>query len=195
MYKIIKDLYYLYSKYEFEVFVVGVCVVILILAIFRRHEEGNWTSMNYISFFNNDINKKNIIVNNNDDIENVGYKKESRGETECRRVLEKIFKQRFIKSRPKFLNNPVTGGRYNLELDGYCELLKLAFEYNGRQHYEYTSYFHKNKEDFLNQKYRDVIKKSMCKDNGVNLIEVPYTVKIEDIEYYIIGKLEEMRYL
>ena len=195
MYKIIKNLYYIYSNYEFEVFIVGVCVVILILAIFRRNEEGKWTSMKYMSFFNNDINKKNITTNYKEEIENVGYKKESRGETECRRVLEKIFKRRFIKTRPNFLNNPVTGGKYNLEIDCYNDELRLGLEYNGRQHYEYSSHFHKNKEDFLNQKYRDVIKKSMCKDNDVNLIEVPYTVKIEDIEYYIIGKLEELRYL
>ena len=194
MYKIIKKLYYIYNKYEFEVFIVGVCIFILILSLFRRNEHGKWTSMKYISLFNDDINKKNIIMNNNE-IQNIGNKKDSRGEVECRRVLEKIFKKEFRKSRPKFLNNPVTGGRYNLEIDCYNDELRLGLEYNGRQHYEFISFFHKNKEDFLNQKYRDVIKKNMCKDNNVILIEVPYTIKIEDIEYYIIKKLKEIGYL
>ena len=194
MYKIIKKLYYIYNNYEFEVFIVGVCIFIFLLSLFRRNEQGKWTSMKYISLFNNDINKKNIIINNDEEIKNVGYKKESRGETECRRVLEKIFKKEFRKTRPKFLNNPVTGGKYNLEIDCYNEELRLGLEYNGRQHYEYSSFFHKNKEDFLNQKYRDIIKKNMCKDNNVILIEVPYTVKIEDIEYYIIKELKELGY-
>ena len=194
MYKILKNLYYIYTKYEFEVFIAGVCILILILSIFRRNEKGKWTSMKYISMFKNDINKKNN-TNNKEEIQNIGYKKESRGERECRRVLEKIFKREFIKSRPKFLNNPVTGGKYNLEIDCYNEELKLGLEYNGRQHYEYSSFFHKNKEDFLNQKYRDIIKKNMCKDNNVILIEVPYTVNIEDIEYYIVTKLQDIGYL
>ena len=194
MYEILKNLYYIYTKYEFEVFISGVCILILILAIFRRNEQGKWTSMKYISIFKNDINKKNDTINNQE-IQNTGYKKESRGERECKRVLEKIFKREFIKSRPKFLNNPVTGGKYNLEIDCYNEELKLGLEYNGRQHYEYSSFFHKNKEDFLNQKYRDIIKKNMCKDNNVILIEVPYTVNIEDIEYYIITKLKDIGYL
>ena len=115
-------------------------------------------------------------------------RKDSRGEIECRRVLEKIFKRPFNKIRPNFLNNPVTDGNYNLELDCYNDDLKIAVEYSGRQHYEYTPYFHKNKEAFYNQKYRDELKKRMCKDNGIILIEVPYTVKIENIEQFLVNK-------
>ena len=33
--------------------------------------------------------------------------------------------------------------QFNLELDGYCESRNLAFEYNGKQHYYHTKYFHK----------------------------------------------------
>ncbi len=49
-------------------------------------------------------------------------------ENKCRIILEDIFDKPFPKNR-KALN-------CRLELDGYCEELKLAFEYNGIQHYK-----------------------------------------------------------
>jgi hypothetical protein len=73
--------------------------------------------------------------------------------------------------------NPVTGSQYNLELDCYNESLRLAVEYQGEQHYKFIPYFHKNREAFLNQKYRDELKRMRCKELGITLIEVPYTEK------------------
>ena len=120
---------------------------------------------------------------------------DSKGEIECRRVLENMFRRSFKKYRPDFLNNPVTGGSFNMELDCYNPELKLAVEYSGKQHYEYVPYFHKNKEAFLNQKYRDELKRRMCKDNMITLIEVPYTVKLQDIEDYLSKKLLKHGYI
>lgn len=114
--------------------------------------------------------------------------RDSKGEIECRRVLENLFQKPFKKARPNMLRNPVTSdenSNNNLELDCYNEELKLAVEYNGVQHYTYTPFFHKNKETFQNQKYRDHIKREACKNSGIALIEVPYTVKIENIENFL----------
>ena len=112
-------------------------------------------------------------------------KGESKGETECKRVLEKIFNKPFNKVRPDFLRNQVTGNTNNLEIDCFNNELKIGLEYNGRQHYDFIPFFHRNKETFYNQKYRDELKRIKCRDNGILLIEVPYTIKIEDIEKYI----------
>ena len=109
--------------------------------------------------------------------------KESKGERASRAAAERIFGKSFIKVRPDFLRNVVTN--HNLELDVYNEELKLAIEYSGRQHYEFVPFFHKNYEAFLNQKYRDEMKKNKCKEQGIQLIEIPYTVKLEDIESFI----------
>ena len=118
-----------------------------------------------------------------------GPKGGSKGELECRRVLEKLFRQSFPSCRPNFLSNPVTGGGYNLEIDCFNEGLRLGVEYNGVQHYKFSPYFHNSKEAFMNQKYRDDMKRRMCKDNGIMLIEVPYTVKQQDIEAHLIREL------
>lgn len=107
--------------------------------------------------------------------------RESFGETECRRVAEKLTGKKFPKSRPDFLKNAITNS--NLELDCYCEELKLAIEYNGRQHYEYVPFFHASKDAFHNTKYRDDMKARLCKKNGIRLIIVPYDVK--DIESFL----------
>lgn len=107
---------------------------------------------------------------------------ESKGEKECRRVLEEYTGKPFPKARPDFLRNNVTGG-YNLELDCFNRDLMIAVEYNGEQHYKYIPYFHKTKDAFYNLKYRDDMKKRLCLENGIKLIIVPYTVK--DIKSYL----------
>lgn len=177
MLKKVKDIW---EKWGFEI-VLGLCVLfLLIYYLFRKGKKGSWS---------------NIVTYGPYKKKRKAPPKESKGELECRRVLEKIFKKPFPKIRPDFLRNPVTGGDHNLELDMYCPTLNLAVEYSGVQHYKYVPYFHKNKEAFHNQKYRDELKRRMCRDYGINLIEVPYTVKIDEIEKYLTRQLESLSYI
>jgi len=79
-----------------------------------------------------------------------------------------------------------------LELDGYCEKLKLAFEYQGMQHYEFIPFWHKTPEDFENQKKRDEQKRKECHKANIVLIEVPYTInKNNDTEDFLIEMLKK----
>jgi|SRR5690606_4226535 len=120
----------------------------------------------------------------------------SAGERECRKVLEKLFNKPFTCQRPSFLQNDVTSTsdkKNNLELDCYNEELALAVEYNGKQHYDYVPFFHKTRDAFYNQKYRDEIKRRLCKENNVTLIEVPYSVQLNDIEDYLTKTLKELK--
>ena len=96
----------------------------------------------------------------------------SKGERLCKRVIQRLFKRSFTKIRPDFLKDPTT--KRNLEIDLYNDSLKLDIEYNGIQHYEYTKRFHKTYSDFRRQQERDVLKKRLCKENGILLIVVPY---------------------
>ena len=174
-----------WNNHGFEIVIIGSFVFIAILAITRIGKKGSWSSSYYYgSDYRPDQQSKKQ-----------GPPKESSGERECRRVLQKIFNKPFNKCRPNFLSNPVTGDRFNLELDCYEHSLKLAIEYNGIQHYKYVPYFHKNKEAFYNQKYRDDMKRRICRENRVNLIEVPNTVDVNNIERFLIDKLKIIGYL
>lgn len=115
----------------------------------------------------------------------------SRGEMECKRAIEEITGEKFEKKRPDFLKNVVSNKK--LELDCYNEKLKIAVEYNGKQHYEYTPYFHKNKESFYNLRYRDEMKKKLCQENNVFLITVPYYIDLQDISKFISNELSKVR--
>jgi len=167
----------LWSKYGFEICVGIAIFVILIVALIRIGEKGTWSSS--IDRLTTSSSTKSVK----------GGSKDSKGETECRRVVENMFNKPFKKIRPNILSNPITGNN-NLEIDCYNDDLKIGIEYNGIQHYKYSPFFHKNKEAFYNQKYRDYMKRDLCEKNGILLIEVPYTVQVEDIENFLIEKLQ-----
>lgn len=174
-----------WENYSFEI-VCGLCIAfLLIFALYNKisGNKGSWS--NRYHRFDKDLEdiKKDKI---HPPRKTSGG--DSKGEIECRRVLENIFKMPFNKIRPSFLKNTVNDG-HNLELDMYNDELKLALEYDGIQHHKFVPFFHKTQQDFLIQKYKDDMKNRMCKDEGIYLIRVPYTIKIDDIENYIIKEL------
>jgi len=172
------------EQYTFEVVLVLCILFLLIGGIYHwfRGKKGSWSTHYFYD---------EMLIQRPQEKK----QKESKGETECRRVLESLFHRRFKKVRPQFLKNPVTGGTSNLELDCYNEELGIAVEYDGRQHAEYTPYFHKNKEAFYNQQYRDYMKQQMCKENNIKLIKVPHTVRIDKIEEFLIRELRTQNLL
>lgn len=107
------------------------------------------------------------------------------GERRCRFILETIFEKPFCKTR-----SVVVIADQRLELDMYNEELRIACEYNGIQHYICDpNYFHKYG-GFEEQRERDLVKRNFCLDNGIHLIEVPYTsVRFQDTVGFIISKL------
>ena len=74
----------------------------------------------------------------------------------------------FKKIRPNWLLNPETD--FALELDFYSEDLNVAFEVQGIQHYKHIEYFG-GLENFKKLQKRDELKRELCKDHGVTLIE------------------------
>ena len=103
----------------------------------------------------------------------------SMGEKFCCKAFEEFLgRQVMIHYRPAFLKNPYGRGKFkkNLELDMYDPISNIAIEYNGIQHYKYVPSMHGNLEGFEYQKVKDNFKIQRCKELGVNLIIVPYTV-------------------
>jgi len=99
----------------------------------------------------------------------------------CREFFETIFEKKFPKMHPDWLVNE-RGNR--IELDGYCEELRLAFEYQGSQHYNKSKVFISR--TFEEQQQVDCLKRKLCQENMITLIEVPYIIKFKDMEKYII---------
>lgn len=125
--------------------------------------------------------QKRTKVNDNED-RVITRQKCSKGERECRRVLEKIFQVPFPTVEPAWLINPPTGER--MEIDAYNKEIGIGLEYHGKQHYSQSS-FNQSDEEFASQNARDDMKFKLCQENGVYLITVPYTVPLSQIEEYI----------
>jgi hypothetical protein len=92
-----------------------------------------------------------------------------RSEEICRNFLEELFEYKFVKYRPSWLRN--NNGK-QLELDGYCKELNIAFEHNGIYHYKPIKYFNTNK-SLDNIKLNDKLKLRLCREHGVKLIVIP----------------------
>ena len=184
-----------FLKNHFYDILILISIIFIIFIVHKnlKTNKGTWAK-NYIylknkAFWGNVMANRKFNPNTNKEHSfNI-----SKGERECKLVLEDILKVPFKKVRPKFMFNEIT--KSNLELDLYNPNLKLACEYNGRQHYHFTPYFHKSKQHFYNQKYRDQIKRQLCLKNNIILIEVPYTIKINRIRDYLITELQKKNFL
>ncbi|NVM01175.1 MAG: zinc-ribbon domain-containing protein [Candidatus Helarchaeota archaeon] len=105
----------------------------------------------------------------------------------CRAFFEEIFRKKFHKEK-----NLDWLKEKRLHLDGYNEILKIAFETQGVQHFKFHSFFHNSdKEEFEKQIENDKYKKQLCEKNGIILIEVDYQVEFAKMEEYIRRKCLE----
>jgi hypothetical protein len=69
--------------------------------------------------------------------------------------------------------------RFDFRVDG------MLIEYQGEQHYRIGNYTKDqaiNERIFEDCKIKDQIKSAWCKDNGIKLISIPYTMKREEME-------------
>lgn len=133
------------------------------------------------------IKPKLILTSPRDNKQKPVLIRSSRGEAICRQTLEDYYGVPFPRVRPSFLRNPATG-RF-LELDCYNADLKIACEYNGIQHNVYPNWTGHSKEQFIEQAKRDQLKWELCHKEGVYLITVPHTIRVEHIPDYVISYL------
>jgi len=111
----------------------------------------------------------------------------NKSEEICRFYFEKIFNKQFPRVRPDFLLS--NKGR-NLELDGYCEDLGIAFEHNGIFHFKSVRGSQLNKTID-----RDTIKQKLCKKHGVKLITIPMLfekTKLENLQSFIFKECKKL---
>jgi hypothetical protein len=108
-------------------------------------------------------------------------------ESKVREIFESLTGKKFPSVRPQWLKNPDSKSNGLLQLDGYCEELKLAFEYDGEFHY--VPYWGTNTTSSLKAtQLRDKVKDTLCEAFGVSLIRIPYTEK-KNLENFIKSNL------
>lgn len=90
----------------------------------------------------------------------------------------------FERIRPEWLNG--------LELDGYNQELKLAFEYQGIQHFKHVPHFHREAGQFESQLARDSKKREYCTRMEIKLLEISYKIKSDNIRAAVRQMLSDM---
>lgn len=98
------------------------------------------------------------------------YCNESKGEKLVQKVLVHAFN---LELNNDFYHAYVLPNR--LHLDFYIPEYKLGIEYDGIQHYKPRTYFGGEKQ-FKIQQQRDLRKDRYCKEHGIKLIRIPYTI-------------------
>ena len=116
------------------------------------------------------------------------YCKESKGEKEVRRILEKYeiqFNEQHTFDDCKYIKK--------LRFDFYIEKYNIAIEYQGIQHYEPVRFRGSKNIDenleFEENVKRDKIKKDYCKKNNIKLLCIHYK-DYESIEEIILNELK-----
>jgi very-short-patch-repair endonuclease len=93
----------------------------------------------------------------------------------------------FFDTQKKFTDCTSKRGKYckKLPFDFYLPTFNSCIEYDGRQHFEPVY----GQENLEAQKVRDRLKDEYCKENGIKLIRIPYTIKMSEIESYLLQQL------
>jgi len=108
--------------------------------------------------------------------------------------FRKIFKRMFSTTP---LRQILPNFKGNMHFDGFSKIsinkktINLAFEYNGRQHYEFPNHFDSTYQKFLKRQKRDIKKIEICKQNNIILIIIPHTIKPEFRQQYIVKRFEQ----
>ncbi len=92
------------------------------------------------------------------------------------KLIKKMYKEYGVvyQHRPYYLKSS-TG--HQLSYDVYISSMKIAVEYQGKQHFEPVEYFG-GQEAFERQKIRDTEKAEISKENGIKLIYINYWEEI-----------------
>lgn len=108
-----------------------------------------------------------------------------KGERETRLTFENLTGRKFPKTRSAL--------GCQLELDGFCDEIGVAFEYQGIRHYEVIPNLPGSSAEALaDQQKRDIRKKELCDEKWITLIEIPWVMSREDRADFIRRELENL---
>lgn len=117
-------------------------------------------------------------------------------EEKCRQCIEFIFGQEFPNVWG-MIKNPKTNR--NMQFDGYNKNLKIAFEYQGEQHYSWENCIgkteEKKKQNFIKNVKNDEIKLNISKKANIKLIRIKYFEKYKEDREYLEHVIKELKLL
>lgn len=92
-------------------------------------------------------------------------------ETNMFNFIKKIYPDAVRQWRPAWLVSEKGG---QLSCDVYIPSINTAFEYQGRQHFEFIPFFDEDEESFERRQYLDKLKKNLLHSHGVDIKYVNY---------------------
>lgn len=104
----------------------------------------------------------------------LNIRRESSGSKELYNMLVSIYGKEDVESEyyEEWLRNPKT--RKIMYVDFYIKSERIAIEYDGKQHFEYIEFIHRNYKNFYYQVYRDRIKEKLLAQHNVRVIRFRY---------------------
>ena len=171
----------MFPEFSWQICIIILVILIIIIIIYISYNHYYYPSNNNND--NNDSHHYKEIP----EVDKYVFKENRNLKSPGERATCKVFEEylgrevRVNKRDYPFLKNPETNKA--LELDFYDPVTKIAIEYNGQQHYTFPNGLHATRDKFIDQIYRDSIKKELCEKNGIKLIIIPYTVDIIKKKY------------
>ena len=102
-------------------------------------------------------------------------RKRSKHHVRARKLIKEVYHSYRILEEVKLPGSTSTHKRSVLYLDFFIPNIRKAVEVHGRQHYEYTPFFHKSKADFILAKARDEDKIEWCELNNIEVVTLKYS--------------------
>ena len=106
-------------------------------------------------------------------------------------ILEKVFNCSFPSCRPSWMKSDKMRC---LQIDGYNEELKIGFEYQGKQHFKFVPYFHKNIQKFERLQFLDKTKKHILEQKNIFMFYPIYKLKKENYLNFIYSSIKNTEY-
>ena len=102
-------------------------------------------------------------------------RKRSKHHIRARKLIKEVYHSYRVLEEVKLPGSTSTHKRSVLYLDFFIPNIRKAVEVHGRQHYEYTPFFHKSKADFILARGRDEDKIEGCELNNIEIITLKYS--------------------
>ena len=125
--------------------------------------------MKVIGLNNKEYNLRLIDYTNNSNKTN-----KSTLHLKARDLLKECFGSYSIYEEVKLPGSTNPKNKSVLYLDFFIPNLMLGIEIHGKQHFEFTPYFHKNITGFIQHKRRDCLKQEWCDINNIKLLILRY---------------------